>query len=410
MNKVINTQNPELLSQNLKYSQPPTPNSKLKICVVGTRGFPNVQGGVEAHCENLYPRLVKNGCEVVVFTRRPYVNLSVDDYQGVKLIPLECPKNKFLEAFLHTFKGIFAAKKIRPDILHIHAIGPALFTPLAKLLGMKVVFTHHGPDYRRKKWNRFAKFILKLGEFLGVRFADAVICIGRNITEELKRKNPFKEKKIFFIPNGIEISKEIGRQIEDEILKRYGLEKGKYILSVGRFVPEKGFDVLVSAFNQISSNPDFQNLSYKLVIVGDADHPDNYSKALKEKAKKNKYIVLTGFLPQNLLKILYLNAGLFVLPSYYEGLPITLLEALSFGLSCIVSDIPAHRELNLEEKRYFKPGNVTELREKLIYFLTHPLTSTQKAAQIQKISKIYNWDKICEKTLRVYGEVNLSVV
>ena len=402
MNKVINTQNPELLSQNLKYSQPPTPNSKLKICVVGTRGFPNVQGGVEAHCENLYPRLVKNGCEVVVFTRRPYVDTARDNYKGVKLIPLPCPKNKFLEAFLHTFKGIFAAKKIRPDILHIHAIGPALFTPLAKLLGMKVVFTHHGPDYRRKKWNRFAKFILKLGEFLGVRFADAVICIGRNITEELKRKNPFKEKKIFFIPNGIEISKEIGRQIEDEILKRYGLEKGKYILSVGRFVPEKGFDVLVSAFNQISSNPDFQNLSYKLVIVGDADHPDNYSKALKEKAKKNKYIVLTGFLPQNLLKILYLNAGLFVLPSYYEGLPIALLEALSFGLPVLVSSIPQNKELSLPEFRYFEVGNIEMLAEKMVELWKRGVSEEEKRIQREMLRENYDWNKIALEVLKVY--------
>ena len=161
---------------------------QLKIAVLGTRGFPNVQGGVEVHCENLYSRLAKNACEVVVFIRRPYVDTGCDNYEVVKLVPLFCPKNKFLEAFLHTLCGVFVAKKNHPDILHIHAIGPSLFVPLARLLGMKVVMTNHGPDYKRKKWGRLAKIVLALGENLGARYANSVICISESIAERFKKK------------------------------------------------------------------------------------------------------------------------------------------------------------------------------------------------------------------------------
>ena len=234
----------------------------MKIAVVGTRGFPQIQGGVEAHCENLYPYLVKKGCEVVVFTRKPYVTYPQDAFKGVSLITLSCPKSKFLEAFMHTFKGVFAARKIHPDILHIHAIGPALFVPLARLLGFKVVMTHHGPDYERKKWGAAAKIVLKLGEYLGCRFANQIIAISEPIAQTLSSKYGIK---VNIVPNGVVIS---GVPELSGLLGKFGLEKGKYILAVGRFVPEKGFDDLIEAFDRSNIR------GWKLVIVGGADHED----------------------------------------------------------------------------------------------------------------------------------------
>lgn len=174
--------------------------TRLKITVLGTRGFPNVQGGIEEHCRNLYPGLAKQECEVIVFTRKPYVDTTISTYEGVQLIPLPCLKNKFLESFLHTFYGVFAAKKVHPDILHIHAIGPSLFIPLARLLGMKVVMTNHGHDYQRKKWGKLAKGILKLGESLGSRWANGIICVSESIAENIRGKY---NRNVTVIPNGV---------------------------------------------------------------------------------------------------------------------------------------------------------------------------------------------------------------
>lgn len=379
-----------------------TRTTPLKVCVLGTRGFPNVQGGVEAHCENLYSRLRKNGCEVTVFTRRPYVDKDCNKYDGVKLIPLSCPKNKFLEAFLHTLYGVFAARKLSPDILHIHAIGPSLFVPLARLLGLKVVMTNHGPDYERKKWSRLAKVVLKFGEKLGSKWANGIICISESISDRIKRKY---NRDATIIPNGV-IMPQISQN--GNIIKEYGLYKGKYILSVGRFVPEKGFDCLVEAFEDARINTNCTQIgtnNWKLVIVGDADHPDRYSLSLKEKASKNGNAVLTGFLNGEPLKELYSHAGLFVLPSYYEGLPIVLLEAMSYGLSCIASDIPANRDMGLSKDRFFQAGDIQALATKIKEFIDRPLTDEEKREQIGMVAEKYDWKKIADRTLEVYKQV-----
>lgn len=372
----------------------------IKIVVLGTRGFPHVQGGIEVHCENLYPQLAKKGYEVIVLTRKPYVNLNIGIYKGIKLIPLPCPKNKFLETFLHTLIGVIVAKKFSPDILHIHAIGPSLFTPIARLLGLKVVMTNHGPDYQRKKWGKLAKVILKLSEKSGSTWANDIICVSEAIAYHVKRKY---NRYVNIIPNGVTIPKSMQ---SGTTLEKYALTKGLYILSVGRFVPEKGFHDLVEAFNQIStSNGQSLEYNWKLVIVGCADHEDRYSVHLKKKADKNNNIILTGFLTGEPLQELYSHAGLFVIPSYYEGLPIVLLEAMSYGLSCIASDIPANKNVELSANRFFKAGDVKGITEKIQEYLAKPLCEEEKRGQIAMIAERYNWDTIANKTANVYKGV-----
>src|SRR3990167_5764803 len=215
----------------------------MRVIVLGTRGFPNVQGGVEVHCQNLYSQLVKLGCEIIVFTRKTYVDVSIKDHKGVKLVALPSIRHKSLEAFLHTFIGIFAALRYAPDILHIHGIGPSLYTPLARILGIKVVITSHGSNYKHLKWGKFAKIILRIGEFLGVFYANEVIVISKNIADEIKKKY---NRDVTVIPNGVTIPKILHTE---NALRKYNLEKGKYLLAVGRFVPEKGFHDLIDAFN-----------------------------------------------------------------------------------------------------------------------------------------------------------------
>jgi glycosyltransferase involved in cell wall biosynthesis len=362
----------------------------MKIAVLGTRGFPNIQGGIESHCESLYPSLAGRGCEVIVFTRRPYVDPVCDSYKGVRLVPLPCLKNKYLEAFFHSLFGIFAARRLSPDILHVHGIGPSLVIPIARLLRLKVVMTNHGPDYERKKWGKFAKFILVLGEYLGTRFANGIICISESIADRVSRKY---SRDVAVIPNGAALA-QISKN--SSVIKKYGLTRGKYILSVGRFVPEKGFHDLIEAFDHIEE--------WKLVIVGEADHPDRYSLNLREKATKNKNIVLTGSLTGESLCQLYSHAGLFVLPSYYEGLPIVLLEAMSYSLPCIASDIPANRDLELDNDRFFKAGDIQALSAKIKQFIGVPLTFKERRSQTKKIAERYDWNKIADNTLKVYKQ------
>ena len=365
----------------------------MKIAVTGTRGFPNVQGGVESHCEHLYPYIAEKGCEITVFGRKPYMNSGAVSYKGVNIVPLDCPQNKFLEAIVHTFKSMLEARKISPDLIHVHAVGPSLFVPMARLLGLKVVVTNHGPDYMRKKWPLPAKIFLKFCERMGIYFANEVITISENIHDDILTKYG-RESTV--LPNGVDIPQPAET---DDFIRRCGLERLKYILSVGRFVPEKGFDDLIDAYNACGLD------DWKLVIVGDADHEDTYSRGLKSRTRGMKNVILTGFLKGQPLHEIYSHAGLFVLPSYYEGLPIVLLEAMSYGLSCIASDISANRNVNLEENRFFKTGDIKAISKKIEEYIHKPWKEEEKQKQINMISSKYNWRNIAEETFKVYMKI-----
>jgi starch synthase len=329
-------------------------NRKLRIAVLGTRGIPEVMGGVETHCQALYPRLAEKGHRITLFARKGYVQDTPYTYQGVQIKPIWTPRKKSLEAICHTLLCILHIARYRDefDLVHIHAIGPGLMVPLARVLGLKVVITHHGPDYCRQKWGMVAKLMLRLGEVLGCRRANKVITVSQHI-KALVGKHC--RGKVSYIPNGVPLPKILDA---GEQLLKWGLVPKRYIFAVGRLVPEKGFHDLISAFSGLATD-------WPLVIAGDADHEDVYSKALKNQAGNTPRVVMVGFVKGIQLAELFSNAGLFVLPSYHEGLPIALLEALSYDLPVLASDIPANIELT-HEKETFPVGNVSALKQTLL--------------------------------------------
>jgi glycosyltransferase involved in cell wall biosynthesis len=213
------------------------------------------------------------------------------------------------------------------------------------------------------------------------------------IAEDIKRKYG---RDSAIIPNGV-ILPQISKS--DDVLRKFDLVGGKYVLSVGRLVPEKGFHDLIEAFKELKSE------EWRLVIVGGADHKDDYSLGLREKARKYDDVILTGFLTGKPLQELYTHAGLFVLPSYYEGLPIALLEAMSYGLSCIASDIPANREVGLPEERFFNVGDIRTLIERIEQFIRRPLSKEERNKQIIQVGERYDWEKVAEQTFEVYRKV-----
>ncbi len=360
----------------------------MKIIVLGTRGIPNILGGVETHCEELYPRVVSLGHEVTIITRKPYVvNPQIKSYKGTHLRPIYAPKVKSFEAIIHTFLGVLYAGIKRPDILHIHAIGPMLMTPLARLLGLKVVVTNHGPDYDRQKWGKVAKRVLKLGEYFGTKFAHKVIVISEVINNILKEKYHRTDGHLIY--NGVTLPKLSNK---DDYIKSLGLTKKKYIIGVGRFVEEKGFSDLIKAYSQISTD-------VKLVLVGDTDHNTLYSKTLKENAK-NAGVVLTGFIRGEKLNQIYSHALLFCMPSYHEGLPIALLEAMSYNLNVLVSNIPANLEVPLKETDFFDVGIISDLTKKLKNKIEAP--NMRNFTKI--ISNRYNWNLIAKQYIALVSK------
>ena len=357
----------------------------MRIVVIGTRGIPGIMGGVETHVEELYPRMVRLGHEIIVIRRKPYITSenSVSEWNGVRLVDVFAPKKKSFEAIIHTFMAVLKARKLRPDILHIHAIGPALMTPLARLLGMRVVMTHHGPDYDRLKWGRMAKWILRVGERFGARKANKIIVISETIRNIISQK--YKRTDSELIYNGVNLPV---KSPNKDWLDKWNIHK-PYILAVGRFVKEKGFHDLIEAYNQSGLKNDLD-----LVIAGDADHPDAYSTELKNLGKSSG-VKFTGFIKGEPLNQLMTNASVFVIPSYHEGLPITLLEAMSFDLDVLASDIPANRLPELDKNDFFEAGNIENLARKLVEKLRSPMKR-------QYDLSAYNWDNIAAETNKVY--------
>lgn len=365
----------------------------LKVAVVGTRGFPNIQGGVETHCEQLYTRLSALGCHVTVYARAPYLGTEIQTHHGVTLIPIDCPRNKHLEAIIHTAKAVLKASHDKPDILHIHGIGPSIMTPFARCLGMKVIVTHHGENYKHKKWGFIGRQILRMCEAIGVFSANKVITISHHIHNQVQAKF-FRTTTV--VPNGVPPAHFIS---STETLQRFSLQKDKYILAVGRLVPEKGFHDLISSFIQLSLK------DWRLVIVGKADHEGEYSSKIVELAKSSDNIVLTGTLLGTPLEELYTHAGIFILPSYYEGLPIALLEALSYGVRCIASEIPANKNVKVNSMIFFKVGDIGDLATKIEQAVKNSMGKDEKVAQIRTISMKYDWDEVVKATLNVYHDV-----
>ncbi|MCR8559736.1 glycosyltransferase family 4 protein [Mucilaginibacter sp. BJC16-A38] len=363
----------------------------MNVMVIGTRGIPNIQGGVETHCEELYSHLVQqHDIKVTIIRRSAYTinSRNLRNYKGITLKTLYSPKNKSFEAIVHTFLAVVYAGIKRPDILHIHAVGPSLFTPFARILGLKVIMTHHGPDYERKKWGVTAKAFLKMGELAGVKFANKVIVISKGIGESIQKK--YGRKTYELIHNGVP---EAIRNNQVEYLSELGIEPQKYIFTLGRFVPEKGFDYLIEAYKKSKVAND-----YKLVIAGEADHETEYSKQLRQMAQKEG-IILTGFIKNGKLHQLYTHARLFVLPSFYEGLPIALLEAMSYGLDILASDIPANKEVCLKDQFYFATGNVNGLAGQLEQKLSQPARSNVYELQS------YDWGTISKQTYNIYKQL-----
>ena len=365
----------------------------MKVVVTGTRGIPNIMGGVETHCEELLPRLVQLGYDITIIRRRKYAreDTPLTEWKGVKIIDIDAPKSKNFEAIIHTFEAINKAKALGADLVHIHAIGPNLLAPYARLLGMKVVMTHHGPDYIRDKWGKVAKIMLKLGERLGCMFANHVIVISNTIKTHIEEKCG-RTKGVTLIHNGV---KQPEKCSYPEYFRDLGIEEGKYILGMCRFVPEKNLHHLVDAFLLLKKSKRIPE-DMRLVLAGDTDFEDDYSISLKKKAKANN-VVLTGFVKGRKLHSLLTHASCYCLPSSHEGLPIALLEAMSYNIPVVASDIPANMEIGLDDSHYFPCGNIEKLADRLenMIFLSH---------KIHYDMSLYAWNIKAKQTAEVYNK------
>ncbi|WNO10647.1 glycosyltransferase family 4 protein [Teredinibacter sp. KSP-S5-2] len=362
---------------------------KIKIAVIGLRGFPSVQGGIETHCENLYPRLVDLGYEVTAYGRKHYIGNKPYHFGGVNLVPVSCPNHAFFETIIYTFFALIKAFRYKPDIIHFHAMGPSLFVPICRLLGYKVVSTHHGLNYLDDKWNTLAKWFLRLGE-KHMAMANCVISVSNVISAMMRDRY---NAKVVRIPNGINLQE---KSAGNDYLKKWLLIGEKYVVYIGRFAPIKRPDFLLEAFAKVGRD-------VKLVLIGDSDCRDSYSDHVKSLAQQTKNVIPTGYLKGEELQQLLAGAECLILPSIHEGFSIVLLEALVYGVPCLVSDT-ATREIEHPIIRYFKGNDMDDLVGKIEKF-ENKVTESEKKSAKEYLLKTFDWASITQSTSQVYQNV-----
>ncbi|WP_017317906.1 glycosyltransferase family 4 protein [Mastigocladopsis repens] len=369
----------------------------MKIAVIGAKGLPPKQGGIEHYCAEVYPRMVKQGHCVDLFARSSYTDCSWHDrydYEGVQVISLPGLTLRGVDAFITSALGAVAASATKYDIIHFHALGPSLFTCLPRLVNSaKIVVTCQGLDWQRAKWGSFSTRVIQLGEKAAVRFAHGLVVVSDALQSYFGQTYG---RNTVYIPNApasygeSDPSFGYGTQL--------GLQQGRYMLFLGRLVPEKRPDLLVDAFSAMSAP------GWKLVLAGGVSDTKLFTSQLLEKVANNRNIVFAGELRGQRLWEIVRGAGLFVLPSDVEGLPLAMLEAMREGIPVIASDIPPHKQLISGGRgKLFEAGNLTCCIRSLEWAIHHPQELVGMAVNAQRHVQLnYSWDHITSETLKLY--------
>ncbi len=374
----------------------------MLIAMIGQKGVPGRFGGIETHVTELATRLTREGFAVVAYARPWYSGKGLDRYNGIRVITLPSLRTKHLDAITHTlFAVLHACFVVRPDVYHFHGVGPSLLAWIPRLLApkAKVVTTFHCIDRHHAKWGRFAQFMLRLGERACLKFADECIVVSRTLRNYVEVEYGAKAT---YIPNGITPRRAAA---DDRLLAPFTLQPFQYVAFVARLVPHKGAHTLIDAWKKArKDHPDIMR-DMKLAIVGDSAFTDDYVRTLKITAIDDPSIVFTGYQSGETLEAIFAGARFTVNPSTSEGLPIAVLEAMSYGKAVIASDIPAHLEVINEYGVPFMTGSVEDLAEKIAELTSDPMRSASLGHVARTfVEQHYHWDDIAERTMLLYGD------
>ena len=374
----------------------------MKIAMLGHKRIPTREGGCEVVVEELSTRMVQKGHQVTCYNRKghhvsgkAFDGENVKEYKGIRIKTVSTINKKGLAALISSIFASIKASFGNYDIIHFHAEGSCAMLWLPKMMKKQCITTVHGLDHQRVKWGKMSQAYILFGEKVAVKYADEIIVLSRNV-QDYFLKTYGRETR--FIPNGV--NKPVIRNV-NLIRSQFGLEQDKYILFLGRIVPEKGLKYLIQAFKQI-------NTSKKLVIAGGASDTEDFTKEIQEMAKHDNRIIFTGFVQGELLDELYSNAYIYTLPSDLEGMPLSLLEAMSYGNCCLVSDIPECTSVVENNGIVFEAGNTDDLRNKLQVLCDNEKQVDEcKKNSAEFICEKYNWDDIVDDTLKLYERVGV---
>lgn len=363
--------------------------------MIGQKGYPPVHGGIEKHVAELAARLPAHGFAVDIYSRPHYSPVDGDSgLPAVTVRRLRSIPTKHLDAITHTVAATFDVLRREASLVHYHALGPGLLSGLPRWLGRRpTVVTVHGLDWQREKWGPVARGVLRVGEWASAALPNRTIVVSRALAEHYRLAHG---RRVDYIPNGIGEPVVRGR----ERLAALGVER-PFVLFVARLVPEKGCHLLIEAWRGL---PEELQAGYRLVIAGDAGFTHGYADQLRRDAPPG--VLFPGYVHGPLLEEMYSNAELMVLPSTLEGLSISLLEAMSYGRCCLVSDIPPNLEAAGGQTAVFRSGDATDLRRQLVELLGDgPRRQVLGRAAAAHARAQYDWDRVAASTAQLYRQV-----
>lgn len=372
----------------------------MRIAMIGQKGMPAKFGGVERHVHDLAVRLASRGHEVTVYNRAWYSGHTETHMDGVHIVTIPTLKTKHLDTPVHTVLSTLAAMRSGVDVMHYHGVGPALFSWVPRIFAPKihVVTTFHSIDRKHEKWGLVARLVLRLGEWAACRFAHKTIAVSDTITQYAR---DVYDADAVYIPNAVEVNTPAETT---ETLSAFGLTSGKYILVISRLIPHKGIHYAIDAWKQLQRDKPDHVADLKLAIVGDGHYTDTYVQALKAQAAGDSRIVFTGFQSGQPLKELYSHAALMVHPSDNEGLPMVVLEGMSYGLPVLLSDIIEHKSLATDAAYLFQAGNTASLVAQLTALLEKNEEERWLHGQSNRsmVIREYTWETLMPRIEQVY--------
>ena len=361
----------------------------MRVAMIGQKGIPATYGGIERHVDEIARRLVARGVHVDVFCRLYYTPPGTS-YHDIGLLRRPSLHTKHLDTATHVAWCTAESMLRRYDVVHFHALGPSLFASLPRLTGSRTVVTVYGLDWQREKWGKAASWVLRHCEGPAAHFPNRTIVVSKTLREHFKKVHGIEAA---YIPNGTLMP----QPRPPRKLATLGLEPGKYVLFVGRLVPEKGVHFLCEAFSRIQTD-------MKLALVGGLSFSQDYVNLLRR--YESDRIRLLDYVFGEALEELWSNAYCVVQPSTMEGLSIALLEALSYGRCVLVSDIPENMEVAEECALNFRSKDVDDLRSKLEHLIQHPEEVERYGTRAREhIARHYSWDNVAESTARLYEDV-----
>lgn len=373
----------------------------MRVAMIGHKRIPSREGGVEVVVEELSVRMAALGHRIDAYNRfghhvsgkkydQEYGWKGRKFYKGVRVYIVPTFRRSSLNAIVYSFFATIMALFHHYDVIHFHAEGPCAMLWLPHFLKRKIVVTVHGLDWQRAKWGNFASFVIKFGERMAAKYADEVIVLSENVRQYFKETY---NRETIYIPNGITRPAPQGQTVIGE---KYGLKKDGYFLFLARIVPEKGLHYLIEAFSELETDK-------KLVIAGGSSQAYGYMEQIHRMAAEDERILMTDFVQGQVLEELYANAYAFVLPSDVEGMALTLLEAMSYGDCCLVSDIRENTEVVEDKALTFRRGDVKDLKRQLVWMLEHPDEVRRMGEEsVDYICGKHNWDDVTGRTLAVY--------